>query len=255
MYSNLTCLLLFVLFDGDPNAEGIQKLKLVRTHWERHLLEWDHKKWEPRLPSGANIFPFLWFWSVTCPEKQLQRKLDHTVKEERVHDVAQTKGKNTQQTGDGRCFWKQQNKMENWTTEEKLMQRTEVKCTEVTGWNGQIGRIRSRSGIFKLSYQISVFRNDNKVAMRVLEPTFINNMMKLFDVWKLLHVLAFMTEFMAPSIGERNAMTWEKLLEHWLQPPCNIDNKHPKMNYLAKRGLNRLFFFFLGFWSIIRHLG
>lgn len=43
--------------------------------------------------------------------------------------------------------------------------------------------------------------------MRVLEPTFINNMMKLFDVWKLLHVLAFMTEFMAPSIGERNAMT------------------------------------------------
>lgn len=43
--------------------------------------------------------------------------------------------------------------------------------------------------------------------MRVLEPTFINNMMKLLDVWKLLHVLAFMTEFMAPSIGERNAMT------------------------------------------------
>lgn len=69
------------------------------------------------------------------------------------------------------------------------------------------GRIRSRSRIFKLSYQISVFRNDNKVAVHVLETTFINNMMKLFDVWKLLHVLAFMTEFMAPSMGERNAMT------------------------------------------------
>lgn len=118
MYSNLTCLLLFVLFDGDPNAEGIQKLKLVRTHWERHLLEWDHKKWEPRLPSGANIFPFLWFWSVTCPEKQLQRKLDHTVKEERVHDVAQTKGKKKHTTN---WRWqmflktaKQNGKLDNW---------------------------------------------------------------------------------------------------------------------------------------------